>query len=46
MTTTIQERSPQLVEGVGCTNPFDQIGSHGCYVWRSSGDLLRVPEDA
>ena len=45
-TATTQERSSQLENGVGSTNPFDQINSHGCYIWRSTGDLLRVPEDA
>ena len=45
-TTTTREQSPQLQKGVGSTTPFDQLESHGCYIWRSTGDLIRVPDDA
>lgn len=32
--------------GSGGTEPFDQISIPGCYVLNSTGELLRVPDDA
>ena len=33
-------------EARGIYGPFDKIGEPGCFVLNSTGDLLRVPEDA